>query len=295
MTEIPHPLDHLVLPVSDLAEARGRLTRLGFTVAPDGIHPFGTANCCVFFADGTFLEPLAVADRAIADAAASAGNVFVRHDRDHRARNGEEGFSAVVFATGDATRDHARFVGSGISAGELLDFSREFATLEGGRDQAAFRLAFALGPDAPDCLFFTCERVRAPDVDRTPLQRHANGVTGVAGVLMTAPDPQHLAGTLQQTAGAPPQPDGDGMVLRRGVFVLRVMTMDHFADETGLPDDGDGRTAFRALELACQDMADLRRRLAAASIGFHEAPAGLVVPPAPGQGAALIFRSPAAG
>ena len=56
-------IDHCVLPVADLAGARDRLTRLGFTVAPEGRHPFGTHNACVYFADDTFLEPLAVGDR----------------------------------------------------------------------------------------------------------------------------------------------------------------------------------------------------------------------------------------
>ncbi|TIX70312.1 MAG: VOC family protein, partial [Mesorhizobium sp.] len=57
-----HPLDHLVLPTARLDAARVRLGSLGFVVAPTGIHPFGTENCCVFFADGTYLEPLAVGD-----------------------------------------------------------------------------------------------------------------------------------------------------------------------------------------------------------------------------------------
>ena len=55
-------LDHLVLPVPSLELARAHLDALGFTIAPQGTHPFGTINACVFFADGTFLEPLAVGD-----------------------------------------------------------------------------------------------------------------------------------------------------------------------------------------------------------------------------------------
>jgi hypothetical protein len=57
MTDRPttgtHPLDHLVLPTGSLEVARARLAALGFVVAPTGIHPFGTENCCVFLADGT--------------------------------------------------------------------------------------------------------------------------------------------------------------------------------------------------------------------------------------------------
>jgi hypothetical protein len=67
--ELPRALDHLVLPVHALDEARARLTRLGFTVAPDARHPFGTENACVFFADNTYLEPLGVASREECEAA----------------------------------------------------------------------------------------------------------------------------------------------------------------------------------------------------------------------------------
>ena len=59
----PRPIDHLVLPVSDLGVARDRLTALGFTVAKDARHPFGTENCCVFLSDGSYLEPLGIANR----------------------------------------------------------------------------------------------------------------------------------------------------------------------------------------------------------------------------------------
>ena len=61
-----------------LGVARTRLTALGFTVAPNGVHPFGTANCCVYLSDGTFLEPLAIDDAVQANATARAGNVFTR-------------------------------------------------------------------------------------------------------------------------------------------------------------------------------------------------------------------------
>ncbi|TIU44722.1 MAG: VOC family protein, partial [Mesorhizobium sp.] len=70
--------------------------------APTGIHPFGTENCCVFFTDGTYLEPLAIGNEQTADLAISEGNVFVARDRLYRQTLGEEGFSAVVFGTANA-------------------------------------------------------------------------------------------------------------------------------------------------------------------------------------------------
>ncbi|RUW46049.1 VOC family protein, partial [Mesorhizobium sp. M8A.F.Ca.ET.021.01.1.1] len=69
-TSAIHPLDHLVLPTQTVDTARIRLTALGFVVAPTGIHPFGTENCCVFLADGTYLEPLAIGSEQAATEAA---------------------------------------------------------------------------------------------------------------------------------------------------------------------------------------------------------------------------------
>jgi len=53
----PRILDHLVLPVANIDVARKRYGQLGFTIGADAKHPFGTENCCIFFEDGTFLEP----------------------------------------------------------------------------------------------------------------------------------------------------------------------------------------------------------------------------------------------
>ena len=184
----PRLLDHVVLPTASLDVARARLTKLGFTVAPNGVHPFGTENACVYFADGTFLEPLAIDDERKAFEAARKGNVFTARDDAYRYRRSNEGFSAVVFRTADADKDHQDFVGWGFSAGPMLDFSRDFVGPDGRKDTASFRLAFAADLRAPDVFFFTCQRVKVPDVDRSVLQHHTNGVRGVAAVVLAAPE-----------------------------------------------------------------------------------------------------------
>lgn len=92
MTSSPHPLDHLVLPTVNIALARERLGKLGFTVAPDARHPFGTENACVFFSDKTYLEPLGVASQEQCEASIADGNVFVARDQAYRFRVGDDGF-----------------------------------------------------------------------------------------------------------------------------------------------------------------------------------------------------------
>ncbi|MEX0955904.1 MAG: VOC family protein [Rhizobiaceae bacterium] len=285
----PRPLEHLVLPVSGLDAARLRLTQLGFTVAPEGLHPFGTANCCVFFSDGTFLEPLDVADLALAERESAAGNVFTRHALEFRSRNGMEGLSALVFGTQNAAGDHEAFIERGLSAGDILNFARDFVTADGLRDRAAFRLAFAASTQAPDCLFFTCERVAVPKGDRSALLSHSNGVTGIARVYMSARDPSALAGFLEGVSGAAAMTIDGGLALQSGSFELLVLTPSALAAQTGLPHDDDPEPRFRAVAFAGADVGALEVELNGAGIDCHNAPAGFVVPSRPGQGAAFIF------
>ena len=170
--ETARAIDHAVLPVTDLNVARQRYGRLGFTVAPDGIHPFGTKNANILFSDGTFLEPIAVADSRAYDAAERTGNTFVRNDRAYRNMSYGDGFSHLVVATADAAADDDRFSQAGISGGGMVEFSRDFETPGGERQRAAFRLAFAAPRFESDARFFSCEYVTVPSVDRSALIDH---------------------------------------------------------------------------------------------------------------------------
>ncbi|MER9108257.1 VOC family protein [Mesorhizobium sp. M0848] len=284
-----HPLDHLVLPTQSLEVARARLTALGFVVAPTGIHPFGTENCCVFLADGTYLEPLAVGDEQVATKAIADGNVFVTRDRAYRDSNGDEGFSAIVLSTGNADADHARYVGAGISAGDMLGFSRAFTDPAGKSDIASFKLAFAAGAEATDAFLFACERVNAPDVDRTALQAHANGATGIVEILAISDAPGKQHGLISVAVDDPaadrqggrfPLPNADLSVLDGAAFTARF----------GLPAGAPTDLRFAAVVFSVGNADVTSRLLAANSVQHDIAGNDIVVRPAPGQGAAFIFR-----
>lgn len=49
-------IDHLLVIVSDLESAIADYTRLGFTVVRGGMHPIGSHNALIAFADGAYLE-----------------------------------------------------------------------------------------------------------------------------------------------------------------------------------------------------------------------------------------------
>jgi hypothetical protein len=282
------PLDHLVLPTHGLDVARPRLSRLGFTVAPDGVHPFGTINCCIYLADGTFLEPLAIGDPGKIEQAALDGNVFVDRDRAFRERNGDEGLSAVVFGASDADADHSRYVAAGVSLGERLDFSRPFIDANGESDTASFRLAFAGRGKNPDAFVFSCERVNAPRVDRAALQAHPNGVVGIRDVVAISSD---CANALRLLSVAADSSAGGTVAgaLKLPNAALHVVDVDAFEARFGLH-VAQSALRFAAVVFGVQDIEALTALLAGNAVEHHLRDGYVIVPPAVGQGAAFVFE-----
>ncbi len=290
--QFPRALDHLVLPVRRLDAARSRYIDLGFTVAPEGKHPFGTENACIFFEDGTFLEPLAIAHRETCEAAAMRGNTFVRNDQAYRFRRGEDGFSHLVLATDDARGDHASYRRANVSAGRMVRFSRKVVNDEGQSDRAAFACAFCHDERAPDAHFFTCEVVQNPQIDRSALRAHANGALRIAEVVMSEPNPSDFQYFLQAFCDQRKMDNHSfGITLELENSAVSVLTpvgmrafwgMDTEADERGL------RLAAFVVEVESLD--PVGSHLDKANVTHSRIANRIVVLPAKGQGAAIAFQ-----
>ncbi len=292
MTHSARPLDHLVLPVPTLDLARARLAALGFTVAPQGTHPFGTINACVFFADGTFLEPLAIGDPVTVVNAMHAGNAFVSGDAAFRVAHGGNGFSALVLGSSDADADDAAFREAGFGGGKRLDFERPFKTPAGEEAVAAFRLAFAMPGDNPSATFFTCERVNPPRVDRSALERHESGVTGIRSVLAAATGLDIQERFWAAFSGATVSPTPEGLSVSLPNARVDLVSPEAASAMTGLPPitlPGPG-LRFAAITFAVGDPGRLVDRLTKQSIGFRQQDGRIIVDPAPGQGTSFIFE-----
>jgi hypothetical protein len=286
------PIDHLVLPVKTLDAARTRLGALGFTVAPDGIHPFGTVNCCVYLNGGTFLEPLAVGDRAVAEAAIRDGNVFVARDSAYRAAHGEEGFSALVFGTTDAGADDRRFRDLNISAGNLLEFSRPFVDAAGRADTASFKLAFAAEPEAESTFFFTVERVSAPKVDRSALEKHANGVVGMKGVVVVAGNPDAHRDFLQSLTAASDFATGvSGFEIETDAGTVFVLEPEAASQRYGIAAAAGNTLRPCAAIFGVAELAATEKLFKANAISYEKRDKRILVPPAPGQGTVFVFEA----
>jgi hypothetical protein len=288
----PRAVDHLVLPVCDLATARSRHEMLGFTVAPDARHPFGTENACVFLADGTYLEPLAIGHRETCEKAAVKGNIFVARDQAFRFRNGEDGFSAIALTTSDAKSDKAAFRRIGMSAGQNLSFSRVFDDGKGKSGSASFELAFAADLRAPDAFMFSCLRKEQPPAIASRVRRHANGVVGIASVVGSEQNPSDfqyfLEGVLSQRGASA---HSFGLDMEAANSRIEIMNSDGMRAWFGLEEPLSERgLRFRAVIFVAKNLAVLRSHLTSRGISWREHMKRIVVDPAPGQGAIYAFE-----
>lgn len=282
-----------MLPTANLDVARARLVSLGFVVAPTGIHPFGTENCCVFLEDGTYLEPLAMGNAQAAAKAVTDGNVFVARDRAYRDSCGNEGFSAVVLGTQDADADHARYVEAGLSAGDMLSFSRAFTDAAGNSDPASFKLAFASGTGATDVFLFACERINAPKVDRSALQVHANGATGIIEVVAVSDEPSEQRRLISIATRSPATGQGSSTAFDLPNATLTLLDPVAFERRFGIAAGAQSELRFAAIVFSVRFADTVARLLAASSVEHDIRGDDIVVRPASGQGATFVFQEKA--
>ncbi|KAA1176807.1 VOC family protein [Rhizobium tropici] len=292
MTLSPHPLDHLVLPTVNIALARERLGKLGFTVAPDARHPFGTENACVFLADKTYLEPLGVASQEQCETSIADGNVFVARDQAYRFRVAEDGFSALVFGTDDAVGDDERFKAAAISAGRMLDFSRPMKMPDGTETTAGFRLAFAADLRAPDFLAFCCQRINPLPADRSVLERHENGVTGIARVALSALKPAAYRAFFEEIVGGPRVSEHSfGLTIKAGNVDVEVLTPEGMEAFYDLPvHTNDPGVRARAILFKTRDLSVTSSHFAANGVTYTRKNNRILARLAPGQGALFAFE-----
>jgi hypothetical protein len=292
----PRAFDHFVLPVATLAAARAELASLGFTVAPDARHPFGTENCCVFFEDASFLEPLAIGDAAAYADALKNRNQFVANDQHLR---GKTGISQLVIRSADAMADDRAWRQGGLSGGDVLDFGRVFTRPDGSKGEVAFRLAFASAGEAANAGFFSCEVVKSVPGGRGALLIHDNGAKGVRALVATAADPRSEAGFLAEFLQSEAETDDEGFLRIRaaGGAELHIMPPEAFAARFGHAAQGGGALTLQALVISVADLGVAAACLSAQGVGFSTVDNRLIVTPEKDEpshasmGAVLVFEA----
>jgi len=198
-------LDHVVLVVLDLETAVAEHRARGFTVTPGGEHAGGmTHNALVGFRDGSYLELIAFRDLAAAHGKHSWAPVAERGG----------GWADFALLSDDLTQDTA-------ALGDLVARPPE----HGGRTRpdgirVAWRVARLEKPLPFLIQDLTARELRVPG---SGAARHANGTTGVAGIVLGAAEPARVAEryALLRERGAPDveirHADRDGLLDARYV------------------------------------------------------------------------------
>ena len=287
MGETVRSIDHLVLPVADLAAAVAFYEALGFTVAPVAHHPFGTANAVVQLGNA-YLELLTV--EAPERIPAASGFSFATYNRDFLARH--EGFSMVALTSADAAADAAHFAAGGFAPLPPFDFARDTVTAGGETKRLAFSLVFVVEPRLAEAVFFPCRHHHPENFWSDAYRRHANGAGDLAGILMTAPDPADFHEFLYVMTG-----QHDIHASSAGVRIPMTGTeIDVLSPLAARALFGDIVPAGEAPRLvgfrvAVDDLAAMRTRLEAAGIAHGARGGALVVPPAVAFGTAIVFEA----
>lgn len=283
---MPRRLDHLVICVRDLTQAAPDWQKLGFTLTPTGVHPFGTSNRLAMFADN-FLELLAVTDATAVPPAAPGRFSFAAHNQDFVARG--EGMSMLALHSADAHADAAHFGAHHMGAYAPFDFGRDAKLPDGRSARVEFSLAFATDPAMPGIAFFTCQQRHPPELFWKPdYQRHPNGATRVIEIVMSAPEPARHREFLERLMDSAAELAPGRLTV--GKTGDRITVLDPAELSRRLPGmAGDASPRFCAARLAVADLDATRRSLTANGVDFEISGPVLLVPPAASHGLALEF------
>jgi len=284
-------LDHIVHAVRDLDAAAALYRDLGFTVGARNRHPWGTHNRLVQM-PGFFIELLTFAEP---DKLGTDGfsQLFAAYNRDFIGRG--QGLSMLLLEAASAAADAAAFGAAGIAASPAMRFERDGARPDGSAVKVGFSLAFAQNGHAPDIHFATCQQHYPENFWSPAFQRHANGVSGVAGAVIVAERPQEQRAFFESFAGTAAAPVADGFAMATPRGAIDVMTPRAFVNRfgTNAPDKTSNLAhgaRLAALRLTASDSGRPPSWPEPAAAGHVRAGDTIVIPAAHAMGAVLVFE-----
>jgi Glyoxalase-like domain len=279
-----HPIagiDHVILAVGDLDRAQLGWTRLGFTLTPRGRHlQKGTGNYCIMF-ERDYIELLGVVDAS--QGMGGLEGFFT----------GGDGLKGLAFATrsGDATA--AELARRGLHPAPPDDLTRQLELPE-GTALPRFKLVYLPPEETPALSAFVCQHLTPELVRRPQWLRHANAITGIAGitVMVEATEPLRAAYDRLFGAGVITTTD-DVMTVHVGRHRIVFATPD---DVSALYPQADidldrPLPAMVALSLRSGDLARTLDHLTQWQVAHEELATGtILVPPEEANGALLVVQ-----
>ena len=288
---MPRGIDHIVHAVHDLDAAAALYRGLGFTVGGRNSHPreWGTQNRLIQTPD-TFIELLAMADDSAMAPHGPHHFSFGAFNRDFLAHG--EGLSMLVLK-GQGAPDADDFRAKGIGDFKIYEFEREGRRPDGTPLIFSFALAFARDPQSPNTGFFTCQHRHPPENFWNPeFQKHANGASSVAGVVLAANEPERHRAFMEAFADCKATRSQDGFIIATPRGAIEMTTPAGFLHRFGVvaPDVTSG-ARLAAIRFSVADASLLQDVPELAGIAGLYAGNAAIVGAEDAMGAVLVFES----
>jgi catechol 2,3-dioxygenase-like lactoylglutathione lyase family enzyme len=274
-------IDHTIIGVRNLEQARASYERLGFQATPRGRHiGWGTANYCLMFAND-YLELLSVVDPA-----------QFTNDLD-RFLAEREGLLAIALRSTDPEATHAAWQEAGLAPAEIVALGRQLEPDLELRFATVMLAAAATG----GLRLFACAALTPGPMREAAWLRHPNGAQGIASLTVAVDDPDAFYDPMAQVFGSIclTQTD-DTLAVHIGNGVLLFVTPDdldmmHPELEAIATDAvGDGAPTLAALSLTVRDLAATATWLDHQGIAYRRDSGGTIgVPPEHTHGVMLEF------
>ncbi|MEH6526257.1 MAG: VOC family protein [Sneathiella sp.] len=189
---MPHNIvgiDHSLIGVNDLEQAKSHFRSLGFTITSRGAHiGWGTANYCIMF-DNDYIELLGIIN---SDIETNGLDVAL-------AERGE-GLLGLALASDDPEQTHASMVSADLNPSELLQLKRKLE-LPDGDVVPEFKLIRLQPAGLSEKQLFICHHLTPNLIRNDQWVRHANGATGIASIVVVVDDPASLASYYRKLCG----------------------------------------------------------------------------------------------
>lgn len=181
-------IDHPLIAVRNLDQAITRFSALGFTMAPQSRHPWGTSTC-ISIMQQSLVEIVSIYDETLLDHLPAGDFHFGRHI--YRYLQEREGIALTALYSEDAENDAARIEAQGILCQGTIRFGRDVVLPDGKPDRTATTLKILYDADLPRLSNFICQQHR-PDLIYVPKwSTHANGASSYAQVTIMADKNDH--------------------------------------------------------------------------------------------------------
>lgn len=196
-------LDHAVIAVRDLDAAQDTYTRMGFTLAPRGLHSTGSSNHNIMVGPDNYFELLSVPRPN------PMQSFFYEFNQIG------DGLAALAFTGTDSRAAGGALREKGFEPAEPLTLSREVT--QGSRQgRASFTITNLAPATTPGVQVFLCQHHTRELVWLPELMQHANGAHAVAAAAFIADNVAHQAGIYGKLVGVWPERIEEGMKVETG-------------------------------------------------------------------------------